>query len=41
MNAGDAADQVIRQIDKIMKNNERASLDLQLSKVYWKKNLCN
>lgn len=33
MNAGDAADQVIRQIDKIMKNNERASRDLQSSKV--------
>ncbi|KAL0432632.1 UNVERIFIED_CONTAM: hypothetical protein Slati_2597500 [Sesamum latifolium] len=32
MNAGDAADQVIRQMDKIMKNNERASRDLQLSK---------
>ncbi|KAK4387654.1 Symplekin [Sesamum angolense] len=32
MNAGDAADQVIRQMDKIMKNNERASRDLQLIK---------
>ncbi|KAK6130549.1 hypothetical protein DH2020_035695 [Rehmannia glutinosa] len=32
MNAGDAADQVIRQMDKIMKKNERASRDLQLSK---------
>ncbi|KAI3460094.1 hypothetical protein Pfo_016757 [Paulownia fortunei] len=32
MNAGDAADQVIRQMDKIMKNNERASRDVQLSK---------
>ncbi|KAL8487780.1 hypothetical protein ACS0TY_024198 [Phlomoides rotata] len=32
MNAGDAADQVIRQIDKLMKNNERVSRDLQLSK---------
>ncbi|XP_011074295.1 symplekin isoform X1 [Sesamum indicum] len=32
MNAGDAADQVIRQMDKIMKNNERASRDLQVSK---------
>ncbi|KAK6116065.1 hypothetical protein DH2020_008334 [Rehmannia glutinosa] len=30
MNAGDAADQVIRQMDKIMKKNERASRDLQL-----------
>lgn len=35
MNAGDAADQVIRQIDKIMRNNERTSRDLQFSKVYW------
>lgn len=34
MNAGDAADQVIRQIDKIMRNNERASRDLQVNKVY-------
>ncbi|KAL1534253.1 hypothetical protein AAHA92_30454 [Salvia divinorum] len=32
MNAGDAADQVIRQIDKIMRNNERASRDLQANK---------
>ncbi|XP_057773188.1 uncharacterized protein LOC130992538 isoform X1 [Salvia miltiorrhiza] len=32
MNAGDAADQVIRQIDKIMRNNERASRDLQFNK---------
>ncbi|KAL3634067.1 hypothetical protein CASFOL_021121 [Castilleja foliolosa] len=32
MNAGDAADQVIRQRDKIMRSNERASLDLQSSK---------
>ncbi|KAL6511189.1 hypothetical protein OROHE_020558 [Orobanche hederae] len=32
MNAGDAADQVIRQRDKIMKSNERASRDLHLSK---------
>lgn len=34
MNAGDAADQVIRQIDKIIRNNERASRDLQTNKVY-------
>ncbi|KAG6422039.1 hypothetical protein SASPL_118600 [Salvia splendens] len=32
MNAGDAADQVIRQMDKIMRNNERASRELQFSK---------
>ncbi|KAL6527308.1 hypothetical protein OROGR_016398 [Orobanche gracilis] len=32
MNAGDAVDQVIRQRDKIMKSNERASQDLHLSK---------
>ncbi|XP_042009715.1 uncharacterized protein LOC121758371 isoform X2 [Salvia splendens] len=32
MNAGDAADQVIRQIDKITRNNERASRDLQVNK---------
>ncbi|KAG6409207.1 hypothetical protein SASPL_132241 [Salvia splendens] len=32
MNAGDAADQVIRQIDKIMRNNERAPRDLQVNK---------
>ncbi|KAG7942391.1 hypothetical protein I3843_16G099700 [Carya illinoinensis] len=33
MNAGDAADQVIRQVDKIMKNTERASRDVRLGKV--------
>ncbi|KAL6955318.1 hypothetical protein U1Q18_042871 [Sarracenia purpurea var. burkii] len=32
MNAGDAADQVIRQVDKMMKNNERASRDARLTK---------
>ncbi|PIN04235.1 hypothetical protein CDL12_23230 [Handroanthus impetiginosus] len=32
MNAGEAADQALRQIEKIMKKNERASRDLQLSK---------
>ncbi|XP_075516795.1 uncharacterized protein LOC142551442 isoform X1 [Primulina tabacum] len=32
MNAGEAADQVIRQMDKLMKNNERASRDLRLNK---------
>ncbi|XP_022849590.1 uncharacterized protein LOC111371695 isoform X1 [Olea europaea var. sylvestris] len=32
MNAGDAADHVIRQVDKIMRSNERASRDLRLSK---------
>ncbi|CAI9775880.1 unnamed protein product [Fraxinus pennsylvanica] len=31
-NAGDAADQVIRQVDKIKRSNERASWDLRLSK---------
>ena len=33
MNAGDAADQVIRQVDKMMKNNERAARDMRLAKV--------
>lgn len=33
MNAGEAADQVMRQMDKLMKNNERASRDLRLNKV--------
>ncbi|XP_057503929.1 uncharacterized protein LOC130787563 isoform X1 [Actinidia eriantha] len=32
MNAGDAADQVIRQVDKMMKNNERAARDVRLTK---------
>ncbi|XP_051150744.1 uncharacterized protein LOC127265101 [Andrographis paniculata] len=32
MNAGDAADQVIRQTDKIIRNNERASREQQLNK---------
>ncbi|KAJ9674105.1 hypothetical protein PVL29_023574 [Vitis rotundifolia] len=32
MNAGDAADQVIRQVDKMMKNNERASRDARLGR---------
>ncbi|XP_057973385.1 uncharacterized protein LOC131161564 isoform X2 [Malania oleifera] len=32
MNAGDAADQVIRQVDKMIKNNERASRDARLVK---------
>ncbi|KZV46384.1 symplekin-like [Dorcoceras hygrometricum] len=32
MNAGEAADQVLRQMDKLMKNNERASRDLRLNK---------
>lgn len=33
MNAGDAADQVIRQVDKMIKNSERASRDVWLGKV--------
>lgn len=33
MNAGDAADQVIRQVDKMMKNYERASRDARLAEV--------
>lgn len=33
MNAGDAADQVLRQLDKMMRNNERASRDSRLNKV--------
>jgi symplekin len=36
MNAGDAADQVIRQVDKIIKNSERASRDARLGKVITK-----
>ncbi|XP_024930588.3 uncharacterized protein LOC107421396 isoform X3 [Ziziphus jujuba] len=32
MNAGDAADQVIRQVDKMIKNSERASRDARLGK---------
>ncbi|KAL9143939.1 hypothetical protein ABFS82_14G266900 [Erythranthe guttata] len=32
MNAGDAADQVVRHVDKIMKNYERASKDLKFAK---------
>lgn len=33
MNAGDAADQVIRQVDKMIKNAERTSRDSRLVKV--------
>lgn len=33
MNAGDAADQVLRQVEKMMRSNERASRDARLSKV--------
>lgn len=33
MNAGDAADQVIRQIEKMIKNHERTSRDVRFSKV--------
>ncbi|CAN4092268.1 unnamed protein product [Withania somnifera] len=32
MNAGDAADQVLRQLDKMMRNNERGSRDFRLNK---------
>ncbi|KAM5575185.1 hypothetical protein ABKV19_014231 [Rosa sericea] len=32
MNAGDAGDQVIRQVDKMLKNNERASRDARSGK---------
>ncbi|WMV27203.1 hypothetical protein MTR67_020588 [Solanum verrucosum] len=32
MNAGDAADQVLRQLDKMIRNNERASRDSKLNK---------
>ncbi|KAL3505002.1 hypothetical protein ACH5RR_034843 [Cinchona calisaya] len=32
MNAGDAADQVLRQVEKMMRSNERASRDARLSK---------
>lgn len=41
MNAGDAADQVLRQVEKMMRINERASRDARLSKVtYLKKRGC-
>ena len=33
MNAGDAADQVMRQVDKMIKNAERALRDARLGKV--------
>lgn len=33
MNAGDAADQVIRQVEKMIKNHERASRDFRFGKV--------
>ncbi|KAF6157886.1 hypothetical protein GIB67_015202 [Kingdonia uniflora] len=33
MNAGDAADQVIRKVDKLLKNADRASRDVRLNKV--------
>lgn len=33
MNAGDAADQVLRQLDKMMRNNERASREARMNKV--------
>ncbi|VFQ92229.1 unnamed protein product [Cuscuta campestris] len=32
MNAGDAADQVLRQLDKMMRNNDRASREARISK---------
>lgn len=32
MNAGDAADQVLRQLDKMIRNSERASRDFRLNK---------
>ncbi|XP_057252015.1 uncharacterized protein LOC104905104 isoform X2 [Beta vulgaris subsp. vulgaris] len=32
MNAGDAADQVLRQVDKIMRNNERSSREARVAK---------
>lgn len=32
MNAGDAADQALRQVDKMMRNNERSSRDARVSK---------
>lgn len=33
MNAGDAADQVIRQVEKMLRNAERVSRDARLGKV--------
>lgn len=33
MNAGDAADQVMRQVDKMLKLNERTARDARLLKV--------
>lgn len=32
MNAGDAADQVIRQVDKMIKNGDRFTRDARVSK---------
>lgn len=33
MNAGEAADQVIRKVDKMLKNGDRALRDVRVSKV--------
>jgi len=33
MNAGDAADQVLRQVDKMIKNGDRPTRDARVSKV--------
>lgn len=33
MNAGDAADQVIRQVDKMIKNGDHSTRDMRASKV--------
>lgn len=33
MNAGDAADQVIRQVDRLIKNGDRSIRDARVSKV--------
>jgi len=33
MNAGDAAEQAIRQVDKMIKNNERTSREVRFSRV--------
>lgn len=34
MNAADAADQVLRQVDKMIKNSERAARENRLSRVH-------
>jgi len=40
MNAGDAADQVMRQVDKMLRNSERASRDARATKVIDLETVC-